>query len=480
VRLAMVTAPILEYDQDNLRPAYMDGYRNNPHLGPYLLGGILARQGYDVQMVDLVCRDVFDPAIAEELAEYDAVFLSANSCNWSTCALLVSWIRQTGSRTKIVLGGIHATLFGQDVIERFPVDCVVRGEGERVLLPLLRALETGEDWDRVPGLLFMDHGTLCENALPPLLSSAELDALPMPLYEQMPPQRYKTLAIESSRGCRGDCLFCAIPYRRQWRPISAEAFVAKVEALQPYISQVELEHLSVVDDCFTIDRSRVLRIIDRVESQGLDFHATYDARIVDFLDEELVERLAPHSRGVLVGAESFLPDTLRRIRKPVTPDTIVECARVVSKYGMSEQMVFSFIIGFPWETKREIQENLSRIVDLAFTYGVRIFLQWHMLTPGSAIWHALYAQQQVSPSDMDEVGFLRGKKWFDISSSLSVEERLDISDMVMSVQKVMMLTKPLGSQRGDIVFIVPPYLTRNKEMTQAWRDAYEQAMARLA
>jgi hypothetical protein len=233
-----------------------------------------------------------------------------------------------------------------------------------------------------------------------------------------------------------------------------------------------MAHFSVVDDCFTVDRKRALDIIDLARRRGVKFQATYDARIRDFLDEELVEYLAPCSRGVLVGAESFLPNTLKKIGKPISPEEIVRCASIVNRHGMAEDTIFSFIIGFPWETKRDVQQNISRIVDLAFTYGVRIFLQWHTLTPGSALWHQMHRQGKVEVTDLDAIGFLLGEKWFHVSSSLSVEDRLDISDMVTSVQKVMAFTKPFGSKRGEISFIIPPYLLKNKQLTERWREDY--------
>ncbi|WP_429885833.1 B12-binding domain-containing radical SAM protein [Geoalkalibacter halelectricus] len=472
MRIAMACVPIVEWYQERLVPAYMDGYRNNPHLGPYLLAAVLEQAGFDLSLVDLTCAEFLDESVAERFAEFDVVLLSCNSTNWPTGRLLIDWLKQSCPAQVLVVGGIHATLFGREVMQTTPVDYVIAGEGERSLPLLLDALQQQGGYHKVPGLIWRQDGALVANPPAPLLSSRELDALPLPLYTAMPPGRFKTIAIESSRGCQGNCLFCAIPFRKHWRPLSAGAFVDKVEALQPFLDKVEMRHFSVVDDCFTIDRQRALDIVELARRRGVNFQATYDARIRDFLDEELVEHLSSCSRGVLVGAESFLPRTLKRIGKPVTPDEIVRCARILDRYGLAEDTIFSFIIGFPWETKREVQENFSRIVDLALTFGVRIFLQWHTLTPGSALWHRLLRQGKVAVADLDTVGFLLGEKWFYVSSSLSVEDRLDISDMVTSVQKVMAFTKPYGSKRGEISFIIPPYLLNNKQLTEKWRESY--------
>lgn len=479
MRIAMICSPIIEWHEGRLVPAYMDGYRNNPHLGPYLLAAVIREAGFDVTLVDLTCVEEFRKDIVDGLSGYDVVLLSCNSTNWPTCRLLATWLKERFEGQTIVLGGIHASLFGTDVIRRSPVDYVIRGEGEKAIVPLLRAIETGRGFDSVPGLIWRQQdGQTVTNRRPPLLTTEELDRLPLPLYDAMPPQRFKTLAIESSRGCKGSCAFCAIPFRKHWRPISPGAFVDRIVAMQPYVGKVELSHFSVVDDCLTIDKDRVIAITDELDRRGVRFEGNYDARVKDFLDEEVVERLAPYTRGVLLGAESFSSSTLKRIGKSISPEDIVRCARTVERYGLAEDTIFSFIIGFPWESKRDVRENISRIVDLAFTYGVRIFLQWHTLTPGSALWAQARSKAHVTTEDLDEVGFLLGEKWFHASSTLSVEDRLDISDMIISVQKVLSFTRPFGSTRSQISFIIPPYLLRNKNLTETWRKRYEKAMSR--
>jgi radical SAM superfamily enzyme YgiQ (UPF0313 family) len=477
----MVTTPIIEEGENGkLYPGYLDRYKTIPHLGPYLLGGFLFRNDFDIHIVDLVHRNTFDQRFAEELSEYDIVFLSANSTNWSGCVLLIHWLKEINPCVTIVVGGIHPTLFFEDIIRRFPVDFAVRGEGERVLIPLLHAIETDKGWENVPGLVSLNESdSLLCNPNPSLLETSELNVLPLPLFEQMPSNHYQTLPIESSRGCIGSCAFCAIPYKRIWRPISSEAFVNRIEEYLPFLSKTKGKVFSIVDDCFTIDHERALSIIQEIERRRIDFQAEYDARVVDFLDEKLVERLACHSQGILVGAESFLPETLRKVNKPVTPKMIRECAKITAKYRMAEQMIFSFIIGFPWESKRQIQENISQIVDLALTYGVKVLIQWHSLTPGSAIWQSFMEKQLVSIADLDEVGYLIGKKWFNLSSSLSIDERLDISDIIICARKAIIFTKSINSRLGDILFSVPPYLNKNPDLTKEWRNVYEQKMTDL-
>lgn len=477
MRIAIACIPITEWLEGELRPSYMDGFKNNPHLGPYLLASVLKEEGFDVSLVDLVCVKSINEELVRRFENFDVISFSCNSTNWPTCRLLIQWTRKKYPEKIIIVGGIHATLFGEDLAKRYPmINFLIRGEGERSLPCLLRAISDKEKLVNVPGLVCKINGKLISNPPAPLLNSFELDKLPMPFYDEIPKGEYKTLSIESSRGCKGACTFCAIPYQKSWRPLSAKGFVDNVESLQSYLPDVEMKHLSIVDDCFTVDHERVFEIINEVKKRNIDFQTTYDARIKDFLNEKLVSELAPYTKGVLLGAESFLPETLKQIHKPITESNIFKCASNAEKYGIAEDTIFSFIIGFPWETKSHIQQTLAKISYLAVNYGIRIFLQWHTLTPGSQIWNDFHRQDKVSSSDLDEIGFLLNEKWFNISSNLSIEDRLEISDTVTCIQKIIAFTKPVGCKRGDIAFMIPPYLTKNRNLTESWTSRYQEKM----
>jgi anaerobic magnesium-protoporphyrin IX monomethyl ester cyclase len=457
----------------------MDGFRNNPHLGPYLLAAILERHGFDITLIDLVCCERIGLEYVKRLTNFDVLLFSCNSTNWPVTRVLIRWAKEDAPDRVVIVGGIHATLFGEALLRSAPgIDYVIRGEGEQSLPMLLRALESRADPRGVPGLLASKDGQVIANEKPPLLTPRELDDLPAPLYDQLPRGKFRTLAIESSRGCVGSCSFCAIPFRRKWRPVSAEAFVDRVERLQPYLRSVQTSRFVIVDDCFTVDRRRTCRILDEIDRRGLSFQATYDARVKDFLDEDFVRRLAPYTQGVLLGAESFLEGTLHHIRKQLTKEDIVNCAHNVAKCGLAERTIFSFVIGFPWETKDDVLANVREVANLSLEFGVRVFLQWHTLTPGSALWDECYNRGELCFEDMDDPSYYHERKWLGASTALGIDDILEICDAVICIQKVLAVSNQVASSRGDFCFTIHPFVLRHPEATEAWRDEYDRLMAR--
>lgn len=116
-----------------------------------------------------------------------------------------------------VFGGPHATLF-PGLIERHPrIGAVCCGEGEEALLALVRALDNGEPYDRIPGLWVRSGNRVVRNRPRPFI--ADLDALPFAdreLFRRIPTRTRVGLtqisfrnSFRVSRGCPFRCSFCS-------------------------------------------------------------------------------------------------------------------------------------------------------------------------------------------------------------------------------------------------------------------------------
>jgi anaerobic magnesium-protoporphyrin IX monomethyl ester cyclase len=69
-----------------------------------------------------------------------------------------------------VLGGIHATFMYKQVLSEAPwVDVIVRGEGEEIIVEVMRAIAEGR-WPearQIKGLAFMDDEEIVATPAPP-------------------------------------------------------------------------------------------------------------------------------------------------------------------------------------------------------------------------------------------------------------------------------------------------------------------------
>src|SRR4030095_2940080 len=170
----------------------------------------------------------------------------------------------------IVCGGIHPTLFDRYILHRFPVQFVVRGEGETAIGRLCRALEGKLDLADVPNLSWTSpEGRLVRNPIDPKLRRHELAGLPFPDFERLAPASYKCLAIESSRGCAYDCSFCSTPYRKTWRGLDPEVVVDRLARVLDRLDRTTSGCIHIVDDEFSLNPARATEIAGLIRRRGL-------------------------------------------------------------------------------------------------------------------------------------------------------------------------------------------------------------------
>jgi radical SAM superfamily enzyme YgiQ (UPF0313 family) len=156
----------------------------------------------------------------------------------------------------VVVGGAHASAAPETLLAHPAVDFVIRGEGERPLVELLRALESGR-FEAVPNLAYRRGSRLVLN---PLAENYPLAEIPPPDFSDLPVARYRLgrrplAALTASRGCPHRCRFCSMQgafgngYRR--RPVGSLLAEIRLRHAQGYRA------LDFEDDNLTLARSEM-------------------------------------------------------------------------------------------------------------------------------------------------------------------------------------------------------------------------------
>ncbi len=408
----------------------------------YLLASIMEQGGYEISIKDWTGKQFELSEMAEELLRFDVIMMSVNSWNWYPSACLIEKLRSIRDDQIFVVGGIQATLFGQKIAEEYPVDYVVRGEGEKSVIPLLRLIEKKGKPQEVPGLVYKEHGEIRLNPLSPLMTPEEISLLPVTLYEKLQEGTHSWLSIESSRGCVNRCSYCSTPYQRNWRPLSAEHFVHRIEAYIPYLEKVLTGKFVFIDDSFIIDVKRARKIAGLLRERQIDIKAMWNGHVTELFEEEMLSELAPYTEVILVGAESFHEETLKKIGKHFTADDIMKGINVAMKLDMDRKVLFSFIIGFPWQNKKMIIEEIDKIYLLISISGACAAINWLILNPGSHLWNEFYRKKETLFRNYHKLY----EEWKKEVFPLSEEEVEEICSYIKSLQD----TIPGGEYRFRI------------------------------
>lgn len=371
MRVCLASAPTIAEFRD-LDPIAREDTPRIP-LGVLSLAGELERAGIRPEVVDLdLLYAAWRPAhprthgfarhAIDRLARCDAdVFGLSTICSSYPLTLRIATaLKELRPGCRIVLGGPQATATAEETLAAFPaVDVVVRGEGERVVPELLRALADSRPLSGVPGIHFRTRDGVERTPDAALLD--DLDALALPAYRPyLEARRHHTVPLEVGRGCPYSCTFCSTSrfFGRRFRMKSPQRIVEDMLSL---LRSFGARRFDLVHDNFTADRRRVVAFCEAVSSAAARFAWTCSSR-TDTLDDDLVEVMRRAGcRGVFLGVESGSEAIQRSTRKRLD----LRGARALV-LGLSRRRLLStlsFITGFPDETREDLRRTVSFFVD---------------------------------------------------------------------------------------------------------------------
>jgi radical SAM superfamily enzyme YgiQ (UPF0313 family) len=449
LRVLLITTPITEEFNNQIVTAYMDSYRNNPHIGVYLLASIL-RKSFFVSVLDLVASKDWDKnTVLIACDNIDVVGISGNSMNWATARMIAGWIKHDRPDIILIAGGPHPTMFSKEVLSEGLFDFVVRGEAEEIIGPLIESISLKNLKPDIEGVAWPGKETNIQQ-----ISLKTYEQLPEPAWDMLENiDIFQGFPIETARGCKSACGFCAIPYPKSWRPRSPERILYSLQFAQPYSKKTKTQKITVVDDCTTISAERLIQLGKYLENLLWTSKLLIDGRIIDIVKQpNLLETLNLYIDRLLVGAECGYDDGLKRIGKPINIRDILKSAKILSCYGNPSRFVYSFIIGLPWETATQCKQTIEFAENLILSYGITVYLQWYTMLPGSRFWFESGSSETICR----RFGYFSDLDWWLTHNKLSLK---DIVELCESVFAMVQLNKSIFDD-GRFGFSIPMALRK--------------------
>src|SRR4030067_1576397 len=350
---------------------YVD--KSYPPLGLGYLAAVLEKEGYEVRLLDLVDTSFED---AEKLLKKEKPNIAGVSCNitdfrWSAFRL-AQIAKGIDPNIAVVIGGSHATHMYKQILENFPVDFVVRFEGEFTLLELVKALESGSDLRNVKGIAFKEErGVIVKNEDRPPIT--DLYSLPFPAYHFFNFEKYthysspirfkgkkagelKSSNLMASRGCPFNCRYCSVTkyWHGQCRLRSAENVVNEMEMLH---KEFGVNHFNFFDDTFTLNPERAVNLCKEIIKRKLDVCWECVTRVDSVSAEMLIWMKKAGCLSISYGAESGSPTVLKAINKRHTRDQIVKAFKMTHDGGIMAYILL--MVGNPNESEQSIDETIE-------------------------------------------------------------------------------------------------------------------------
>ena len=384
-----------------------------PPMGILYLSTYLSENNYEVSLLDQFARNLSDKETLKWIKQEDPDFLGFSTITTagtgrSSAALAKVVKEEINPNIKILFGNYHATFNDTRILNKYPfIDACIRGEGEKTLLEIVEKAEKGQGFEDIRGITYRNNKKIIRNNDRPLIKN--IDSLPFPDRKLLGNVEYtnrnegldlsvgKFTSIASSRGCVFKCSFCSSSmFWGGWRPRTPENIIQELLILE----ELGYKNLLWVDDNFTINKKRLLKLSELVKKEKLDFTWMAEGRVSQSSVELLSAMKQMGCKILNYGVESGSQRILDWYNKQITLDQIHSAIKNSKKVGI-DMVLANFIVGAPIESREDIINTLNFSLKLDID-----FPQFHILgiIPGNWIWEQMVKEQKIDPEECWEVG----------------------------------------------------------------------------
>jgi radical SAM superfamily enzyme YgiQ (UPF0313 family) len=314
--------------------AYLDAAlrKSRPDVGVSLINAII-----DPELRGCRDDDLTDARVAARRVAAAGPILCGVSLvyrgqhDWT--AVFAATLKQLAPGCHIVVGGMWPTSAWELLLGSIPqVDSICIGEGDRVILRLLDALESAGAWRAIPELAVRgEDGTPVAGGRsaaqlglrrPPVVArvpAAELGDLEFPTRGQLDTVLALggVIQVEASRGCNAGCTFCEAR-ATTWRPRPAGHLVAELKLLADRYPGALVYMVDNIFLGFSADGSHLVRgreIAREIIAQGIDVRFVIQDRAAN-VDRQTFALLKEAGLcEVYLGIESFADSALLAMGK---------------------------------------------------------------------------------------------------------------------------------------------------------------------
>ncbi len=427
-------------------------YDTSLSVGLLNMASYLDSRGVPVEIIDGVRQSDFEERLRSEVPKAGWAAFSVMTMQVGQALRASKMIKELNSDCRIIWGGPHPTFFPEQTIKHKLIDIVCVGEGEETIYEIVN----GKNLKEVDGIVYKIN-------TPPLLEQGGVgggnfesmnypasilpssrgggrdfviqqnkprtlhDPAKMPLFnwELVPREILERVAIVpslTSRGCPHRCSFCVNAIlKNSWRPRTAEQVLEDLRIIKtkPYFIGKPLRFW---DENFFVDIERAKKIINGMIERDLiiPWETTVRANYIreGMIDDAFTAKLKQSGCYLLsFGAESGCPRLLKKMKKDINPEDVLNSAKMALKHGIIPQ--YSFMIGLPGETRSEMMETLN-LIDKLVRLSPKIQIlgpQAFRPYPGSELYEECVASGWREPRSLEE--------WAELSANelnyLSVE-----------------------------------------------------------
>jgi len=225
----------------------------------------------------------------------------------------------------------------------------------------------------VKGICYREKDTGDVKRTPPRELNKDLNNFPKPSRDLFDNKAYKkfyskkfgytTTAIITSRGCPFSCDFCSKPvFGDNFRTRSISNIVDEIEE----VISLGYSRIWFADDCFTLDRNRLMGICDEIVKRGLRIDWECLSRVDTIDPATLYKMKRAGCIRMFFGIESGNDSVLVLMKKQITTRQVQKALLQCNHSGIKAGAFF--IVGYPGESDKTVLETIKFASSLPLDY----------------------------------------------------------------------------------------------------------------
>lgn len=405
-RVLLIAPPLRIMKQTRSKFSKNVHRRAHPLIGLGLLATVLNQRGYPVQYLDTAIHGIDQTTPFDDATDYygltpEQVFARADAfqpdiigigCLSTSQFPLVTMLSRAFKKSKphipIVVGGNHATLNWQTVMQEPSIDYILKGEGEFLLPELIDAIMGQVPMPRAT--IFRQKGAVIET--PGVERISHMDELPWYNFDLVPLQEYwdrglpqapfakskKAILYETSRGCPERCIFCSTMqfFGHKFRPKSATRVIDEITGI---VKKHGVEEVQFSDDNIALNLKRFVAICEGLQGLGLHLCAPNGIRFdYKFHEDADIRPVYASMKAAGFYQITFAPESGNEhmlnevIGKRLDLKKMARLVAIARDEFDFRTHAF-FVIGFPHETRQQMQDTFDYALALgADSYSVAV------------------------------------------------------------------------------------------------------------
>lgn len=326
----------------------------------------------------------------------------------------------------VIIGGAGFSIYPEIFMRELAADYGIQGEGEFIIVELIKAICSGEEVLQHPRL-YVNRGKKVSNCLESKFINHSYIESPCAVYEPHLVEYYwkqsGMLNIQTKRGCPYNCIYCTYPQIDgcKVRTVQVESIV---ETIAKAKKDFGANYWFFTDSVFNLKKQFNMELAEALIKRDLNISWGAYFSPSNLTDEEMFLYKKAGLTHIEFGTESFCDETLQAYGKHFCFDHVVNCSELALKHNVF--YAHFLILAGLGETKEQLYTTIENSKQLKHTVifpyvGMRIYpntrLQGHAIREGvisredELIDPTYYLAQGFDLEETRELALKTGKAW---------------------------------------------------------------------